>query len=176
MNHVGATYVPPEPELVQGLMEDLVVFLNSSMLPAVATAAIAHAQLETIHPFADGNGRAGRALVHMVLKAGGLARSTVPPVSLVLAIDREHYIANLSAYRCEGDTGRHAATNGWVEYFANAVVIACQRAAGFETQLANIRESWLERTSFRAGSAGRLLIDLLPGTPTLSIKTAQALT
>lgn len=176
VNPVGAAYVPPEPELMQELMEDLICFLNTTELPAVATAALAHAQLETIHPFADGNGRAGRALVHIILKATGLARATVPPVSLVLATDRDRYIANLSAYRCEGEDGRQAAVNSWVEYFANTVVFACERATGFEAQLAQIRESWLERTSFRAGSAGQMLIDLLPGTPALSIKTAQSLT
>lgn len=176
VNPVGAAYVPPEPGLVPALMEDLVGFLNGTELPAVATAALAHAQLETIHPFADGNGRAGRALVHVILKAAGLARATVPPVSLVLATDRERYIANLAAFRTDGDEGRNAAANGWVEYFANATVIACERATSFEARLADIRKGWLERTGFRAGSAGRLLIELLPGTPALSIRTAQALT
>ena len=176
VNPVGAAYVPPEPELVPALMEDLASFLNSNELPAVAAAAIAHAQLETIHPFADGNGRAGRALVHVVLKAAGLTRATVPPVSLVLATDRERYIANLSAYRTDGDAGRNAAANGWVEYFANATTLACERAAAFESRLAEMRDGWLSRTGFRAGSAGRLLVELLPGTPALSIKTAQELT
>ena len=176
VNPVGAAYVPPEPDLVPALMEDLVAFLNETDLPAVATAAIAHAQFETIHPFADGNGRTGRALVHMTLKAAGLARATVPPVSLVLATDRERYISNLSAYRVDVDAKRNAAVNEWVEYFANATVLACSRAAEFETKLTIIRDGWLARTDFRAGSAGRLLIDLLPGTPALSIKTAQILT
>ncbi|HAM14793.1 MAG TPA: Fic family protein [Eggerthellaceae bacterium] len=176
VNPVGAAYVPPEPGLVPALMDDLAAFLNSTELPPVAAAAVAHAQLETIHPFADGNGRAGRALVHVVLKAAGVARSTVPPVSLVLATDRERYIANLAAYRTDGEEGRNAAVNGWVEYFANATSLACERAAGFEAELARIREGWRERAGFRAGSAGNLLIDLLPGTPALSIKTAQEMT
>ena len=176
VNPVGAAYVPPGPGLVPALMEDLVAFLNGAELPAIATAAIAHAQLETIHPFADGNGRAGRALIHVVLKAAGLARSTVSPVSLVFATDRERYIANLAAYRTDGDDDRNAAVNGWVEYFANATTQACKRAAAFEASLAEIRDGWIERTNFRAGSAGRMLIDLLPGTPALSIKTAQELT
>ena len=176
VNPVGAAYVPPEPELVPALMEDLAAFLNANELPAVAAAAIAHAQLETIHPFADGNGRAGRALVHVALKAAGLARATVPPVSLVLATNRERYIANLAAYRTDAGEDRNAAVNGWVEYFANATTLACERAAAFEARLAKIRGGWLERTGFRAGSAGRLLVDLLPGTPALSIRTAQELT
>ena len=90
--------------------------------------------------------------------------------------DRERYIANLSAYRTDGDAGRNAAANGWVEYFANATTLACERAATFESRLAEMRDEWLSRTGFRAGSAGRLLVELLPGTPALSIKTAQELT
>ena len=63
-NPCGAEFVPPPPEYVPDLLEDLVSFLNSSDFPPVAQAAIAHAQFETIHPFADGNGRIGRALIH----------------------------------------------------------------------------------------------------------------
>lgn len=176
MNPVGATYVPPEPGEVPGLMTDLGEFLAQSQLPPVATAAVAHAQLETIHPFADGNGRTGRALVHAVLRSAGEARATVPPVSLVLATDRERYVANLAAYRTDEDADRMAAVNGWVEYFARAISLSCERAAEFEGEISSIREGWLGRVSFRAGSAGRQLLDILPGTPIISIKTAQALT
>src|SRR5450756_3169443 len=54
-NPCAADYVPPPPEHVRPLMDDLAEFCNSDMLPVVAQAAIAHAQFETIHPFADGN-------------------------------------------------------------------------------------------------------------------------
>lgn len=178
INPVGAIYVPPEPKDVPALMDDLVSFVNRSELPPVAVAAIAHAQLETIHPFADGNGRAGRALVHLILKKGGAARTTVPPVSLLLATDRERYLANLSAFRFEGDgkARRHEATNNWVEYFSRMTCEACARAAEFEGVLLEIKEAWLEKTRFRAGSAGSQLLDILLGTPAISIKTAQELT
>lgn len=176
VNPVGAIYVPPVPETVPGLMDDLIWFLASTELPPVATAALAHAQLETIHPFADGNGRVGRALVHVVLRASGFSQSTVPPVSLVLATDRERYIANLEAYRSEDEDERDDSINNWVEYFANTLYVSCQRAEEFEKSLLNIRDGWLKRVSFRADSAGRKLLDLLLGTPAISIKTAQELT
>ena len=176
VNPVGAAYVPPVPEDVPALMDDLIAFLGSSELPSVAKAALAHAQLETIHPFADGNGRSGRALVHVVLKSAGMSRATVPPVSLVLATDRDRYIANLTSFRCEDASARSGSMNGWIEYFANALTLSCERAEEFERTLLEIREGWLRRTGFRAGSAGRQLLSLLLGTPALSIKTAQALT
>ena len=94
----------------------------------------------------------------------------------MLATDRDRYIANLAMYRTDGEQGRRETVNGWIEYFANATVLACKRAASFENELARIRDSWREHTGFRSGSAGSLLIDLLPGTPALSIKTAQNMT
>jgi Fic family protein len=77
-NSCSAAFVPPPPELIPDLMEDLTAFCTSETLPAVAQAAIAHAQFETIHPFADGNGRTGRALVQLVLRRRGLATGYCP--------------------------------------------------------------------------------------------------
>src|SRR6266496_6004418 len=74
-----ADFVPPPPELVKELLRDLVAFANRTDLPPVVQAAVAHAQFETIHPFADGNGRVGRALIHVVLRRRGLARCTSHP-------------------------------------------------------------------------------------------------
>lgn len=93
--------MPPPPERVKELMEDLVAFMNRGDLPPVVQAAIAHAQFEIIHPFADGNGRVGRALIHVVLRRRGLAPRYVPPVSLVLAADARAYVAGLTAFREE---------------------------------------------------------------------------
>lgn len=96
---VGAAYVPAPPSEVEPLLEDLVAFCNDAQLPTVAKAAIAHAQFESIHPFADGNGRTGRALVQMIFRNAGAATRTVPPVSLALATDKPAYIAVLSEFR-----------------------------------------------------------------------------
>ncbi len=62
-----AIYVPPPPEMVPTYMADLIAFVNRDDLPALAQAALAHAQFESIHPFTDGNGRIGRALINTVL-------------------------------------------------------------------------------------------------------------
>src|SRR5260370_27653988 len=79
-----AQFVPPPPQEVERLLDDLCNFCNGDDLPAIAQAAIAHAQFETIHPFADGNGRTGRALVHVILRRRGLVPRGLPPISLVL--------------------------------------------------------------------------------------------
>jgi Fic family protein len=84
-NPCSAAFVPPPPEMVPALLHDLVAFCNDDSLPAVAQAALAHAQFEMIHPFVDGNGRTGRALIHLVLRRRGLATRVIVPVSLILA-------------------------------------------------------------------------------------------
>lgn len=58
-NPCSADFVPPEWGSVFALMDDLIKFCNQDDLPAVAQAALAHSQFETIHPFVDGNGSQG---------------------------------------------------------------------------------------------------------------------
>ncbi|KAB8286807.1 filamentation induced by cAMP protein fic [Bifidobacterium ramosum] len=98
----GASHVAPQPERVGDAMADLVRFIGRDDLPVVVQCAIAHAQFETIHPFADGNGRRGRALVHAILRNKGLVRTTTPPVSAGLLRDTEAYFNALTAFR-KGD-------------------------------------------------------------------------
>src|SRR5665811_1420877 len=101
-NPCSAEYVPPPHELVPDLVADLCEFCNDDSLPAVAQAAIAHAQFETIHPFVDGNGRMGRALLHLVLRRRGLAPRILPPISLILATWSRDYIGGLTGARYDG--------------------------------------------------------------------------
>jgi len=71
-NPCSADFVPPPPEYVDDLMTDLCEAVNEDILPQLVQAALAHAQFETIHPFDDGNGRTGRALIHVILRRRGL--------------------------------------------------------------------------------------------------------
>ena len=98
----GASHVAPQAVLVPGAMEDLMTFVRRDDLPVVVQAAVAHAQFENIHPFSDGNGRTGRALVHAMLRAKRLVTSTTAPVSAGLLKDTDRYFHALSAYR-DGD-------------------------------------------------------------------------
>ncbi len=175
----SAAFVPPPPSEVPALLEDLCAFCNDDGLPAIAQAAIAHAQFETIHPFADGNGRAGRALIHMVLRRRGLAPRFLPPVSLILATLSDDYIRalNNSRYLGSPDTeGAHVALNQWVGFFAAVCARAVHDAWEFEAEIRNIQTSWREQLpSLRAGSAVELLIRALPTAPILTASTAAEL-
>lgn len=97
-----ASYVAPEADLVPSCMADLFEFVRRDDLPVIAQCAIAHAQFETIHPFADGNGRVGRALIHALLHNKGLVTHTTPPVSAGLLTDTDRYFQALQRYR-QGD-------------------------------------------------------------------------
>lgn len=175
-NPCAAAYVPPPPELVPELLDDLCAFCGSDDLPAVAQAAIAHAQFETIHPFVDGNGRVGRALIYLVLRRRGLASRILPPVSLVLATRSRDYIGGLEAFRYVGDPScaeAHAGFNRWVGTFAAACARAVQDAASFEERCAEIEAEWRERLGkVRAGSSADLLLRLLIGTPIITVRSA----
>jgi Fic family protein len=178
-NPCTAAFVPPPPEYVQDLLEDLCHFCNDDSLPAVAQAAIAHAQFETIHPFVDGNGRTGRALIHFVLRRRQLATRVLPPISLVLATWANDYVAGLQATRYRGPASSATAHNGineWVARFA----AACQRAVGdatsFEETAQLLQEQWRTRLGrVRANSATDLLLHALPGAPIVTVASAAAL-
>lgn len=96
---VTADYVAPHHERVPAALEDLVAFMNRRDIDPLAQAAIAHAQFETIHPFTDGNGRTGRALISSLLRARGVTRHVTLPISSGLLHDTEGYIQALTDYR-----------------------------------------------------------------------------
>lgn len=96
---VTAMFVPPEHSTVPAALEDLVAFMQRTDIPAIAQAAIAHAQFETIHPFTDGNGRTGRALVSAILRSRGTTQNFTVPLSSGLLTDTAEYFEALNEYR-----------------------------------------------------------------------------
>ncbi|MGP9817804.1 Fic family protein [Glutamicibacter sp. 363] len=95
----AAMFVPPSHERVPQDMEDLISFMQRDDIPALTQAAIAHAQFETIHPFPDGNGRTGRALVGSMLRNKGVTEKVTIPVSSGLLTDTKAYFDALGAFR-----------------------------------------------------------------------------
>lgn len=164
-----AEFVPPPPELVPELLEDLCRYLQRDDLPAVAQAAIAHAQFETIHPFADGNGRVGRCLIHIVLRRRGVAANYVPPISLVLATNSKAYVGGLTDFRA----GRPAE---WCAVFAQATREAAREARRFAEAVEALKGSWKTAAKEpRRDSAAAALIDLLPSHPIIDVGATEQL-
>lgn len=172
-NPCGADYVPPPAEYVVELMDDLCAFCNSEEVPPLFQAAIAHAQFETIHPFDDGNGRTGRALVHIVLRRRGLAPRVVPPVSVALSLNRRVYIRGLTAFRADDlDT--------WLLQFVTAAGRSVQLAEHYRASVTELLTDWRQRlragANPRSDAAAWMIIDALPAYPVLNRADATEVT
>ncbi|HUP70055.1 MAG TPA: Fic family protein [Acidimicrobiales bacterium] len=163
-----AVHVAVPPGAIDALMEDLFVFIRRDDLDAVTQAAVAHAQFETIHPFADGNGRIGRVLISWILSRRIGVRVT-PPVSLEFARDIGGYQSGLTLYR-------HGEIDTWVAWFADAVSRSARRAVEVLEAIGEVQERWEHAArSLRADSAARRLLPLLPANPVLSAGTVASL-
>ena len=182
---IGATFVPPDPGRVPALMADLVDYLNGAAHAPLIQAAVVHAQFETIHPFTDGNGRVGRALIHTVLARRGLTERAVLPISLVLATLRDRYVGGLTAYRHESPAGSaeaSAAVNAWLGTFGDAAAIAVEQSQHLVDSIQDLRGDWTTRLAAhrtaaglrgapRADSAVARLLEQLPEAPVLTATT-----
>jgi Fic family protein len=167
---IGASYVGPPHELVPELLEDLCRFIDRTDLAAVAQAAIAHAQFENAHPFVDGNGRTGRALIYTVLRRRGEIAHYLPPVSLVLAAEPKNYIGGLGAYS-QGKVGT------WCARFAQASSRSASEAERLAEEIEAVQARWLEQLGQpRRDAAIRELIGALPAQPVIDVPAAQRLT
>ena len=158
---VGATFVGPRHELIPDAIADLLAFVRRTDVPTLPQIAVGHAQFETIHPFTDGNGRAGRALVQALLRNKGLTRQVTVPVSAGLLADTDAYFAALTSYR-EGDAAPI------VERFSEATVLAIANGRELVAELRDIREAWNGAITARSDSAVWKVADLLTRRPVVN--------
>jgi len=172
-NPCGADFIPPPPDALDALLADLCDAMNDDILPPLVQAALVHAQFETIHPFDDGNGRTGRALVQVVLRRRGTASAYLPPISVVFAGARQRYIAGLTSFR--GDDVQQ-----WIEYFAGVTTRASRLAQWYLDAVRALQDDWRSMLSEagapRAGAAAWAVIDALPAHPMISAPVAVAAT
>lgn len=160
----NADYVPPPAETVVGYLDDLLESANRDDLPVLAQAAIAHAQFESIHPFTDGNGRIGRALINTILRRRGATTRVVIPLASALVARKEDYFEVLAAYR-EGDAGPI------IRAFARAAHVTAREASTSGHRLAELPQHWLSAYADafgrppRGGSAAHKILDRLVEQP-----------
>lgn len=165
----GALHVPPAPERVDALMDDLVAYLNRNDVPALVQAAIGHAQFESIHAFTDGNGRIGRALVSAVLRRRGVTKNAVVPLASGLLARRDDYFAALGSYRL-GDPAP------LVLLFAQSARVAATASRETIARLGAMPGEWRAELKPRAGSAAEILIDAFYDHPVMSVHEIDAAT
>ncbi|WP_228821474.1 Fic family protein [Nocardia cyriacigeorgica] len=161
----GASFIPPHHDHVPTAMADLMSFIRRNDIPILAQAAIAHAHFETIHPFTDGNGRTGRALIHSMLRAKELTPNVTVPIAAGLLTDVNAYFSALTAYRA-GDPAPI------VTAVAEASFAAIINARQLMSEITDIRQSWAERIRARPQAMAWRVADLALRIPVFDAETA----
>ncbi len=135
-------YLPPPPDAVSGLMFELLEWWNgaAAKLSPALSSAILHYRFEAIHPFADGNGRTGRALALWELYRRGFDTHHIFAVDEYYWEDRPAYYAALQGVREAGDD-----LSAWLEYCATGLRQTLERV-------------WLRIQTLQVGSAEKLVL------------------
>jgi len=165
----GAAYVPPRPERLPALMDDLVEFCARTDVDPITQAAVAHAQYLSIQPFSDGNGRAARSLINGVWRRRGLTGHVVVPVSASIAGDARRYDAAWRSYG-EGDA------DPMVAFVARHALRAVKEATASGDRVALLPAAWAEAARPRRGSATHALIGALAEHPIVTVADVRVLT
>ena len=163
----GSSFVPPHADRVRSCLEDLVLFAAREDVPPVAKAAVFHAQFETIHPFTDGNGRTGRALLHRMLASDEVLLHTMLPVSAGLLHDVDRYMSALDAYH-------DGAIEPIIECLVDALELAVVIGSRIASDVDEIIAEWESANTDRAGSASHQLPALLAEQPVIDVAYAAS--
>ncbi|MEO7017678.1 MAG: Fic family protein, partial [Leifsonia sp.] len=163
----SASFVPPHQDRVPKLMTDLVDFAGRTDVPALAQIAIAHAQFETIHPFPDGNGRTGRAILQGMLRAAGVTERVTVPVSAGLLHDLGGYFDALDAYRA-GNPEKI------VEAVSEASFAAINNGRKLVADIRRTEDRWNTLVVARSDAAVHRLKAFLLGQPVVNVKAVAA--
>jgi Fic family protein len=151
-----ARFVPPPPGLdLEAAMRDLVDWVNgpSRELDPVVAAAMTHYQFESLHPFNDGNGRIGRLLVVLQLRARDALSQPLLTISPWFEARREEYQGRLLAVSSTGDW------DGWISFFAAGLAESCRQTVRTVEELLALRAGYLARIR-SAGLTGALVRDI----------------
>ena len=176
-----ARHVGPPPEFVDDLLTDLVAYVNRDDGIPIVRAAIAHAQFETIHPFADGNGRTGRALMQYMLRRDQVMDHGALPLSSALMLNKESYFDALDQTRvicAPDDPQRSRALRPWVEILAQSAVHACVLRERLIKHVETLLQRWehqARQAGIRTSNTAFALIGLLPQHPVVTARSVGGL-
>lgn len=160
-------FVPPKPEMVEGLMDDLVSYINSGgEYPPLIDIALCHYQFETIHPFVDGNGRVGRLLIVLLLMCSDLLVAPMLYLSSYINQNRQEYVDKLLAVSEEGEWDE------WLSFFLRAIRTQAEEAFARARLLLRQREVYEERYR-RSAESVRLLVSHLFARPYITVHEAE---
>lgn len=163
----AARYVPPPVKEMHERLVNLIYYVNEHAGPSpLVRAAVAHAQFETIHPFDDGNGRIGRILVALMLRADSVLKHPLLYLSLYLRNNRREYYDRLMAIREKGDW------TTWIDFFMRGVRDTSEDAARIAKEIASLRQR-ADPELAEMPSNTRLVFDTLFGHPIVDARAVQ---
>ena len=168
----NAVYVPPPPQLLNGLLGSLEKYIHAKdSLHPLIRAGLSHAQFETIHPYLDGNGRIGRLLITLLLEHWKVLDAPLLYLSLYFKRHRAEYYRRLNAVRTDGDF------EGWLEYFLEGVAVIADETVTTTQQL--FTQISADRTKVISRHATSVacfrLFELLPAHPIITVAKAVKL-
>jgi Fic family protein len=123
----------------------------AAQYPVVVTAALAHVQFETIHPFLDGNGRIGRLLIPLLLHDAGILQQPLLYLSLYFKQHRDEYYRLLDRVRSTGDW------ESWLDFFLEGVSATATSAVDTAQRLVALFKADAERVQAAGRGAATML-------------------
>lgn len=164
-----ANFVPPGPEDVPSLMDELIGYLNSDDgMPLLIKCALMHYQFETVHPFCDGNGRIGRSLITLYLCKKKLIIEPLLYLSGFFETNKREYASLLLKTNKEGNF------EDWLDFFLEAITVQSNDALVRASKMQKLREEYRNKIQdkFQTSSLTKLIDELFMN-PYISITKAE---
>ncbi len=167
----SARFVPPPPSEAQRCMDQLEAYINREnrhKTPPLIDMALVHYQLETIHPFSDGNGRVGRMLISLMAVERKLFETPLLYVSPELEDQKDEYIDLMLA------VSTHGAWEDWVRFFLKVVEDSARNSIKVVDRLIDLQLEYRERVTKATKAANAVgLVDMLFVTPFVTVRDVQ---
>ncbi len=152
-----ATYVPPDPNSLNGLLQDWISFVGADLdIPVLLQTALMHYQLEAIHPFQDGNGRIGRLLLSLFLNDKGCLQHPILFLSFYFQQNKAEYYGRLLRVSQSSDW------EGWFKFFLKGVIQQADNSIKLSGKINSLYDGYQEKILSKKVTASTIkLIDFL---------------
>jgi Fic family protein len=162
---------PPNGALLNEGFSDWEKWINAEHdIPIVIKMALGHYQFETLHPYANGNGRLGRLICQLQVAEDGSLAYPVLNLSAWLEVRRDEYVDGLLRVTRTGDF------DTWTRFFAEGVLAQAERGVSTIKDLERFKEQTL--SSLRAEKVRRSVLTIagsLIGYPILNVAIASSM-
>lgn len=166
----NAAFVPPAvPDMMQALGDLELFFYDESDIPPLIKIALIHAQFETIHPFADGNGRMGRLLITFWLCQRKILSEPLLYLSYYFKQNRTEYYDRLMDIRLKGQWEE------WIKFFLKGVAYVADESTRTAKEILKLREHYIEVCYKERNSNAVKLLEQLFYKPVITKKEAAAM-